>query len=116
MIFSFVKDFISLYDLSFTTLNFHQLLHLADSVICLWPLYTQSCFHFEDKNGVLLKIIRGTQNIENQIITGISFLQKLPELKLSSIPKGSYLETLCNSIEYPNVLIGGKEYLLTCMF
>lgn len=71
------------------TLNLHQILHMADSVRYLGPLYSHSCCSFEDHNGVLLKMIRATQNIDNQITTGISFIQKLPELRQNCLPKGS---------------------------
>lgn len=71
MSFQFVKMFSVLYDKCFMTLNIHQLVHLADSVRYLGPLYTHNCFSFEDKNGVLLKMIHGTQNIANQITTGV---------------------------------------------
>ena len=81
MLFQFVNHFFTLYNKCFMTLNMHQLLHLPDCVRHLGPLYTHSCFSFEDKNRVLLKMIRGTQNIDNQIITGVFFLQKLLELK-----------------------------------
>lgn len=109
MLLFFCEKFQILYDLSFMTLNVHQLLHLADNVKMLGPLYTHSCFPFEDKNGLLLKMIRGTQNIDQQIVTGVSFLQKLPELKRTCVAKGSYVETVCHSIDYPNVLKRKKE-------
>ena len=109
MLFQFVKHFAFLYDKCHMTLNIHQLVHLADSVLSLGPLYTHSCFSFEDKNGILLRMIRGTQNIDNQIITGVSFLQKLPELKQKTISKGSELEKLYNSIEQPCSLSRGLE-------
>ena len=109
MLFEFVKHFSALYDKCYMTLNIHQLLHLPDSVRLLGPLYTHSCFSFEDKNGVLLKMIRGTQNIDNQIITGVSFLQKLPELKNTAIIKDSHIEDLYNSIEHPNILTRGVK-------
>ena len=63
------------------TLNIHHLLHLPDQVRNLGPLYTQSCFPFENKNGLILKMIKGTQNIDQQIVSDVSFIQKLPELK-----------------------------------
>lgn len=85
-------------------LNVHQLLHLPDSVRTLGPLYTHSCFSFEDKNGVLLKMIRGTQNIDNQIVTGVSFIQKLPELKEKCILKDSKFEEIYNAIESVTLL------------
>ena len=50
-----------LYDLRYQTINIHNLLHLPQSVRELGPLWTHSCFHFEDKNGYILKMIHGTQ-------------------------------------------------------
>jgi len=66
----FCKNFSELYDECYMTLNLHQLMHLADNVRNLGPLYTHSCFSFEDKNGFVLKTIRVTQNIDTQILTG----------------------------------------------
>lgn len=111
MLFNFCADFECLYEKCFMTLNIHQLVHLADSVRALGPLYTHSCFSFEDKNGFLLKMIQGTQNIDSQIVTGVSFVQKIPELKqrfLENTVEGSKLEKLLNAIEYPNLLIRGE--------
>lgn len=111
MLFNFCADFECLYEKCFMTLNIHQLVHLADSVRALGPLYTHSCFSFEDKNGLLLKMIQGTQNIDSQIVTGVSFVQKIPELKqrfLENTVEGSKLEKLLNAIEYPNLLIRGE--------
>lgn len=111
MLFNFCADFECLYEKCFMTLNIHQLVHLADSVRALGPLYTHSCFSFEDKNGFLLKMIQGTQNIDSQIVTGVSFVQKIPELKqrfLENTVEGSKLEKLLNAIESPNLLIRGE--------
>lgn len=109
MLMSFCENFESLYSRSFMTLNVHQLVHMAEGVRCLGPLYTHSCFPFEDKNGFILKLIRGTQNIDNQIITGISFVQKLPELKQNCLAKGSAVERLCHSIENPHPIQRGEK-------
>ena len=108
MIMHFCKAFANLYDVCYMTLNVHQLIHLADSVRCLGPLYTNSCFPFEDKNGFVLKMIRGTQNIDSQIVTGISFIQKLPELKQRCIRKGSEVSEICSSIENPHAIKRGR--------
>ena len=40
------------------TANIHLFVHLADSVLV--PLWTHSCFHFEDKNGYLLRYSKFT--------------------------------------------------------
>lgn len=74
MLRKFCELFADLFDVRFMRLNVHQLLHPPDSAKTLGPLNTHSCFSFEDKNGVLLKMIRGTQNIDNQIVTGIQKL------------------------------------------
>ena len=81
MLCCFVKDFSSLYSESFMTLNVHQLLHLADSVRQLGPLYTHSCFTFENQNAVLLKMIKSSQNVNEQIVGALSLIQKMPELQ-----------------------------------
>lgn len=109
MIEEFCRRFEELYDICFMTLNVHQLLHLVENVRNFGPLYTHSCFPFEDKNGKLLKMIRGTQNVDQQIIKGVSFLQKLPELRNSCIPSGSYILSLCESIECPQLLKRGEQ-------
>lgn len=54
-------------------------------------------------------MIRGTQNIDNQIITGVSFVQKLPELKRKCIEEDTELEVLYNSIQSPNLLKRGEK-------
>ena len=111
----FCKNFSQFYDTRFMRLNVHQLLHLPDSVRNLGPLYTHSCFSFEDKNGALTRMIKGTQNIDSQILTGVSFVQKLPELKQNCIEKGSFCETLYNSMELPYILKRGLQ-LSTSVF
>ena len=109
MLLKFCEHFEDLYSRSFMTLNVHQLVHMAEGVRCLGPLYTHSCFPFEDKNGFILKLIRGTQNIDNQIITGVSFIQKMPELKQHCLAKGSAVEKLCHSIENPHSIQRGDK-------
>ena len=53
----------------FQTYNCHSLLHLADDVKQLGPLWTHSCFPFEDFNGDLKDLFHGTQNIPGQVIS-----------------------------------------------
>ena len=69
-----------LYELRYQTINIHNLLRLPQSVRQLGPLWTCSCFHFEDKNGYSLKMIHGTQNVASQIVTAVSFVQNLPQM------------------------------------
>ncbi|KAH3704987.1 hypothetical protein DPMN_080049 [Dreissena polymorpha] len=49
-------------------------------------------------------MIRETQNIDSHIVTDVSFVQKLPELKDKCIKKGSDCEKLYFSIEKPTIL------------
>ena len=76
----FVAKFNIIYEIKFATLNFHQLVHLVDQVRQLGALWTHACFTFEDKIRVILKFIHGSQYIDGQIITAVSFTQKVPEL------------------------------------
>ena len=39
--------------LRYQTINIHNLLHLPQSVRELGPLWTHSCFHFEDNQSAL---------------------------------------------------------------
>ncbi|XP_028519461.1 uncharacterized protein LOC114576631 [Exaiptasia diaphana] len=81
----------SLYGRRRLTANCHYLLHLADDVRDLGPLWTHSCFHFEDKNGFLLKLLHGTQKTEFQVVTAISLIQRIPEMA-SCLNPGSIAE------------------------
>ena len=101
MLFSFCQDFSSLYEERFQTLNVHQLLHLPDDVKDLGPVYTHSCFSFEDKNGFIFKLIHGTQFIESQILSAVSITQKIPELREKCITAGADLESVYLSLTHP---------------
>ena len=94
LLFSFCSSFPRLYAARFTTMNIHQLLHLVDDVRDLGPLFTHSCFHFEDKNGFILKFINGTQSIDRQILSAVSFTQKLPEIRTKYIQHHSEVDIL----------------------
>ena len=65
-----------------------------DDVRDLGPLYTHSYFSFEDKNGFILRLIHGTQFIDNQILSAVALIQKLPELKEKCINTGTEIDLL----------------------
>ena len=73
--FCFMFD--QLYDVRYMTINVHQLIHLTQCVRDLGSLWVFSHFHFEDKNGFLLKLFHGTQSIQLQVIYAISVLRHL---------------------------------------
>ena len=60
------------------TINFHLLLHTVESVRQLGPLWSSSCFAFEDYNRELGDYFHGTQYVEKQILSAVAFCQKLP--------------------------------------
>ena len=80
MILEFVLNVPVLYGERYSTSNVHLLLHLVDKVEDLGPLWSSSCFYFEDFNGQLRRLFHGTQHIERQIAFAVSVHQSLPEL------------------------------------
>ena len=68
----FCLMFSALYSEGKETINVHSLLHLADDVRNLGPLWIHSCFPFESYNGNLLKLFHGTQNVELQIVSAVA--------------------------------------------
>lgn len=107
----FCALFSSIYEERFTTLNIHQLLHLPDNVRELGPLYTHSCFPFEDKNGFLLKQIHSTQFIDSQIMYAVTLTHKIPELRQSCILPNSEDDKLFCQLSYPQKPKRGTEIM-----
>ena len=77
---NFCIKFLIPYGEKFCTANLHHFLHLPEDVLNLRPLWTRSCFPFENFNRQLLKLIHGTQSIVFQIITAVSAFKKLPQM------------------------------------
>lgn len=65
----FVKNFQDLYGFQFSSINVHLLLHLPNCVRNLGPLWSYSCYEYEDLNGQFLKSIHGTWHLETQMAT-----------------------------------------------
>lgn len=80
LLWNFCSQMGSLYGERYLTANVHLLVHLSDSVRALGPLWIHSCFHFEDKNGHLLCLIHGTQNIPMQMVNAVKLIQCLPSI------------------------------------
>lgn len=80
MILEFVINIPGLYQERYSTSNVHLLLHLADKVEDLGPLWSSSCFYFEDFNGQLRHLFHGTQKIECQIASAVGVHQSFPRL------------------------------------
>ena len=63
----YVPRFQVLYGQRFMTCNIHLLLHLADNIKKFGPLWTMSCFPFENFNGILKSYVHGSRKPELQI-------------------------------------------------
>ena len=105
-----------LYGVRFSTANVHLLLHLVDSVKALGPLWTHSCFSFEDKNGYLLKLFHGTQNVAFQIVSAVSMQNALPQLAKDFIdfssPVGKFYKQLTGQTNSYQTEIAPKVHAL----
>ncbi|KAF4525461.1 hypothetical protein B566_EDAN004873, partial [Ephemera danica] len=95
----FVSQYEDLYGLKFMSANLHALLHLADCVRKLGPLWVTSCFPFEDLNGKMTRLVHGTRSAEQQINNSFATLQNLPQL-LNEIDDGSEQSKFIASIKY----------------
>lgn len=63
----FVPDVSVLYGKQYLTFNVHQLRHLALSVKRWGPHWATWAFLFEDRNGELTRVAKGTQAIDKQL-------------------------------------------------
>lgn len=96
----FCLMFSALYQAGKETINIHSLLHLSDDVRNLGPLWTHSCFPFENFNGNLLKLFHGSQNVELQIVSAVAITQSLPVLSYKLSP-GSVEEEFYKKLTVP---------------
>ena len=70
----------SLYGEQYQTFDAHNILHLVFCIKNLGPLWSFSCFSYEDYNGDLQNLFHGTQHIALQVITAVCFQQKITEI------------------------------------
>lgn len=95
----FVMTFATLYKARYLTLNFHLLLHFPENVKQLGPIWGYSCFPFEDGNGFLMKLVKGTQHVHSQLIDTMAIVHGLPYLEKNSIEPGSKAEKLLHGMK-----------------
>jgi len=67
--------------LRFMSINFHLLVHLVECVREFGPLWTVSCFPFENANGLLVKCITGTNDSAINMVASALCLKTLREIK-----------------------------------
>ena len=93
----FVYEFSNIYPLRYQTMNVHSLLHLPRNAKELGPLYVYSLFYYEDKNGYMLSLIHGTQNICFQLASAVSAANFLPILCEETVAENSKEEKFIKS-------------------
>ncbi|XP_019638746.1 PREDICTED: uncharacterized protein LOC109480858 [Branchiostoma belcheri] len=103
----FVEGFKMLYGSKLVSLNVHNLCHYAQTVRELGPLWCHSCFSFEDVNGQLLKLIHGTQGVEEQVLRAVAILQKFSEVGDACFIPGTASKKLYDSLN--NVTVPPEE-------
>lgn len=85
MMWKFVDGMKGPYGERFCSFNVHQLTHIAASVRNWDPLWSTSVFLFENRNGQLMRLIKGTQAVQKQLASlvsvsiGLSVLQNSVE-------------------------------------
>ncbi len=76
----YVKSVQSLYGEDQMTYNVHSLLHLTKSVENLGPLWAQSAFMFENYNGYLLKQVKSSNAVPQQLCKRVAWSRALPRI------------------------------------
>ena len=84
----FVRDFQVLYGLRFCLINVHQLLHYPHIVQQLGPLWSYTCYEYENLNGLFLNLINGKNYIDSQIINSQSLLISMTRF-IENLPDGA---------------------------
>lgn len=103
----FVYQFADLYSVQHMTYNLHMALHLERCTKLLGPLWSVSCFPFEDINGRLSNLIHGTRHVGIQIYSNLSIITQLP-LMIRSLKDGKAKE-FCTSMAKKRYRLKVKE-------
>jgi len=84
----FLDIFQKIYGLRFVTLIFHLLRHLAKCVRKYGPLWTVSCFPFENANGWLVRCITGTHNVVINMVNSALALKNIRQISEAVLHPG----------------------------
>lgn len=113
----FVTQFQNLYGKENMMYNVHLLKHLAQCVKDCGPLWAYSNFNFQSNNGLLVKFVNGTTNVEQQIVTKYGYNNALNDLKRKRKTAIDYIDQiLSNRVKYskkigPITLLGKPKSL-----
>jgi hypothetical protein len=75
------SDVEKIYDKKEITYNLHQSLHLTEGVKNWGQLHHTSTFNFEDQNGMLKRLIKGSKNVAVEISNSVDIINSLHCLK-----------------------------------
>lgn len=107
MLYQYCSDFEAIYGRQHKTANLLAHLHAAECVRNLGPLWTSSCFPFENLNGLILKLVHGTQYAQLQITNTASLILNVPKL-LYKLRDETDVSRFCHKM-----LHFGKRYNIT---
>lgn len=94
----FVRRFEHLYGRKFMSCNVHSLLHLPEIVRKMGPLWTFSCFDFEDINGKLKNLVHGSKNAQLQVYFGASLFINTFTLNKELLVPGTPPHSFCKKL------------------
>lgn len=83
----FVRDMKPLYGEKHLSYNVHQLLHLAKVTRRWGPLWSNSCFVFENFNGFITRLIHGTKHLGIELVKNINIVRGARILKCEVLNK-----------------------------
>ena len=109
MLDEFVKQTENLYDVTAMTFNLHQLLHITENVLNWGPLWTISTFSFESANYYLLRAIKASKGVTQQIIRFISINHKSLIIEKKVIPMAKN-----PVVKYCNEILAGRAQHVHC--
>ena len=94
----FVNRYDVLYGDKFTSCTLYLLLHLKETVRDFGPLWTSSCFPFEDINGKLKCFVHSSRHPELQICSAISMLLSMSILRHNNLVPNTPPYEYCNQL------------------
>lgn len=96
----FIVQMEQLYGIGSCTFNVHQLSHLVKSTLMCGPLWAVSTFTFERNNGVLKKMIQGTQYVSEQVCQTYAIMKTLPMLMKQTLNDNENASELLRKLVY----------------
>lgn len=95
----FVGGVQTLYGKEHMTFNVHSLLHLSKSVVHWAPLWAHSAFRFEDFNGHLLRRVKSSQAVPQQICKRVALSRAFPRLAKQFLKNApAVVKDFCNEM------------------